>query len=335
MSNIYENNINPTFLVGAERSGTTLLRLMLDRHPDIAWCSEFEYAVDKITDDGNFPEVKAYCESVEPNFIFRAHGFKLNDRLTYPELIKDFLKQRQTEANKPLIGATCHRNFHRLLYIWPEAKFMHIVRDPRDVARSCIGMGWAGNTWYGVDGWMEAEKAWEILKQKVSSSRCLEISYERFITDNKTVLEEMCDFMGTKFNGLMFDYEDSTEYKLPDPGLIFQWKKKASKEEVQMVEAKVGNLLEDRVYQSSNFPTIYPSRAKRAHLRLQNYLFKLENRIKTFGFILFMADFLSRKLNLKKWQRTIILEMNDIILANIKHFDGNPQILEARKRRGK
>lgn len=36
----------PIFLVGAERSGTTVLRLMLDHHPKIAWCSEFEYAVD-------------------------------------------------------------------------------------------------------------------------------------------------------------------------------------------------------------------------------------------------------------------------------------------------
>ncbi|MGL5077751.1 MAG: sulfotransferase, partial [Waterburya sp.] len=35
----------PIFLVGAERSGTTLLRLMLDNHPQLAWCYEFEYAV--------------------------------------------------------------------------------------------------------------------------------------------------------------------------------------------------------------------------------------------------------------------------------------------------
>lgn len=36
----------PIFLVGAERSGTTVLRLMLDHHPQIAWCNEFEYVVD-------------------------------------------------------------------------------------------------------------------------------------------------------------------------------------------------------------------------------------------------------------------------------------------------
>jgi|GEM_PF-5624238 len=49
----------PIFLVGSERSGTTVLRLMLAHHPQIAWCQEFEYAVDRVSDDGNFPNLKS------------------------------------------------------------------------------------------------------------------------------------------------------------------------------------------------------------------------------------------------------------------------------------
>ena len=45
----------PIFLVGAERSGTTLMRLMLDSHPDVAFGEEFEFAVTHIGADGTFP----------------------------------------------------------------------------------------------------------------------------------------------------------------------------------------------------------------------------------------------------------------------------------------
>ena len=49
--------LRPVFLVGSERSGTTLLRLMLDHHPDIAFNLESVYIVAKISEDGTFPEL--------------------------------------------------------------------------------------------------------------------------------------------------------------------------------------------------------------------------------------------------------------------------------------
>lgn len=51
----YEFISKPVFLVGAERSGTTVLRLMLDHHPQIAFNNEFEYAVDLVSDEGKWP----------------------------------------------------------------------------------------------------------------------------------------------------------------------------------------------------------------------------------------------------------------------------------------
>ena len=70
--------LNPFFLVGAERSGTTLLRLMLSHHPQIAWCQEFEYVVDKISPTGEFPLLTEYNELLESHRIFQDSGFVIN-----------------------------------------------------------------------------------------------------------------------------------------------------------------------------------------------------------------------------------------------------------------
>ena len=55
---------SPVFLIGAERSGTTLLRLMLDHHPDIAFNLESEFLVSRISDSGAFPDMAAYRRSL-------------------------------------------------------------------------------------------------------------------------------------------------------------------------------------------------------------------------------------------------------------------------------
>src|SRR5690242_9279390 len=130
----------PVFLVGAERSGTTLLRLMLDHHPEIAFLHEFEVAVLTMPARGGFPTREALLAFLRthrsPRFVF-----DVDERLDAPALLRAMLEQKRTRDRKPRLGATCHVHFDRLLRLWPEASFIKLVRDPRDVARSSIGMG--------------------------------------------------------------------------------------------------------------------------------------------------------------------------------------------------
>ena len=74
----------PFFLVGAERSGTTLLRLMLDHHPELAFRNEFEFAVDRVGEDGSFPDVRTYTEHLRLSRTFAMSGFAIDESLDYP-----------------------------------------------------------------------------------------------------------------------------------------------------------------------------------------------------------------------------------------------------------
>jgi hypothetical protein len=82
----------PVFVVGAPRSGTTLLRLMLGHHPRVAFLSEFPFAVDALPERG-WPPLGGYYEYLAENRIFRDSGLKIDTGLDYVGLMQSFLRQ--------------------------------------------------------------------------------------------------------------------------------------------------------------------------------------------------------------------------------------------------
>lgn len=308
----------PIFLVGAERSGTTMLRLMLSHHPQIAWCNEFEYSVDLIPDTQGFPNLNQYYDWLETHRIFRRTGFQIDQSLDYPQLINSFLYQKKEKTNKPIVGATVHRHFDKLLKIWPNARFIHIVRDPRDVARSCIGMGWAGNVWTGVERWIEAEQLWEKLTLEVPEERRLEIQYETLIEEPVQTLKPICEFIGVSFDEAMLHYSKTTTFSYPDPKLIYQWRKKMSDREIQLVELQTGKLLETRGYQTSGLPTLKMTPILQQQLQLHDWWQRWQFRVNRYGWPLWIADYLVRRFHLKSWQKYLQLHINAIDQTYLK-----------------
>jgi len=308
----------PFFLVGAERSGTTLLRLMLRQHPKLAWCNEFEYAVDRMSDSGQPPNLEEYYTWLNSHRIFQATGFIVDRRYDYPQLLNSFLCQLRDRHNKLLVGATVHRHFDRLLHIWPNARFIHILRDGRDVARSCIGMGWAGNVWTGVERWIEAEKLWAKLQQELPPERYINIRYEDLITQAPAVLEQLCNFIGISYDAHMLEYDEYSSYGSPDPSLIYQWRKKLTRREIQLVESRIATMLAEHGYELSGLPRISVSKIEAQFLRLQDWWGRLNFRIRRNGLRLLLADYLSRKLRLRRWQYQIRLKLNEIETSYLK-----------------
>lgn len=315
---IHDHDKAPVFLVGAERSGTTVLRLMLGHHPEIAWQSEFEFSIHMVSDEGNWPDLETYYEWLSTDRIFLSNHFTINRDFTYPELVRDFSEQRRHRERKPRIGATVHHHFDRLLYLWPEASFLHIVRDGRDVARSAIAMGWAGNAWTGVQGWMDAEALWGHLCEIVPETRRFELKYEELMANPIPSLTSLCEYINVVFDPAMLKYPEDTTYDPPDPSLCYQWREKMTTNEVQLAESRIGPMLIERGYELSDFPPITVTSWKEKALRLHDRAARSRFRIRRYGWRLFLADFVARRLPPTRWRKQVRLKMNEIETAHLK-----------------
>ena len=302
----------PIFLVGADRSGTTVTRLMLAHHPQLALCSELSYTVEKVSETGEYPPLEEYYEYLETQRIFQASGFKIDRSLNYQELVNSFLYQYQQKAGKPLIGSTVHLHFDRLVEIWPNARFIHLVRDGRDVARSWIGMGWGGTVWNGLQGWIEAETCWERLKAKIKPQQWTEIHYEDLILDPVSTLTKACNFIGISFDKAMLNYSETSPYDTPNPKLVQQWRHKLSEYEIRLLESQISDFLVERDYELSGLPPLKLNPVTEQIVRLKDWWGRSQFRLDRYGLGLLLSNHLSRYLGLKQWHKQVKIEMNNI-----------------------
>lgn len=304
---------SPLFLVGSERSGTTLLRLMLDHHPQIAFEKEFDFVVTEVSDAGELPSLESYLEWIvaAPG----ADGVVVDRSLPgYPELVNDFLLQKKaTSGAKPYVGATVHRNFDRLRFLWPGARYIHLVRDPRDVARSVVQKGWAGNLYQGAEFWINAEMCWEVLVTHLSKDQFIELRYEDLILRTREVLDEVCRFVGVEYSEGMLDYErDAPQYPQPDPRLVGQWKTKLSPADIGLVELRTSPTMESRGYARSGHPHPRVGPARHHSLLLAARLRAFGARVGTFGPSVVAMDVAGRRLRLKRLARNAQLRINAV-----------------------
>ena len=129
-------------------------------------------------------------------------------------------------------------------------------------------MGWAGNVWFGVDGWLKAENYWQKVTKSVSPEQCLTLSYEALVTDPVQKLTEICEFIGLDYDPLMLSYPERTTYSLPDVKFLQRWGKKLSERNIQLVEARTADHLVARGYELSGLPriTVTPAELGASHL---------------------------------------------------------------------
>lgn len=306
------------FLIGSLRSGTTMLRLMIDHHPDITFPGEFGYVAPMVSDEGDFPDLEAYYDFLESNRGFLEDRLIINKDLDFPRLCHSFLTQRRKNSETRFIGSTVHHHFNRLAFIWPKARYIRIIRDGRDVARSFIQMGWAGNVWKGVEHWIDSERQWRTFKNNLSSDSWIEIKYEDLLENPEDELTRLCTFIGVPFKQDMLSYPQKTTYSSPDPSFAYQWKSKQSQKEIRLLESRIGTMLNELGYESSGLPSIDVTPFMAVKLKLQNKIYCWRFEIKRYGLTLCLQEKFARRLGLKRWHKQISSRKDKITLQYLK-----------------
>jgi hypothetical protein len=176
-----------------------------------------------------------------------------------------------------------HRHLDRVLDVCPDMRFIHFLRDPRDVARSSIGMGWAGTVYHGIEHWIETEGDWNRLEKRISPKQVLRVSYEDLILAPEEKLREICTFCDVEYDPAMLDYDRDSTYEKPDRSLIFQWKHKQSRREIELVENRIGPLLTASGYEAAHPGAIAPDTLEKAILFQRNKRAIWAKRIERYG----------------------------------------------------
>jgi hypothetical protein len=188
---------------------------MLDRHPQVAIAGKFEFLIDAISADGRFMKRDAFVRSLSLNGIFQRSGLTIAPGLNFTGIAHDFLDQIAAIKNAAIRGATVHQHFDRLLWLWPDARFIHLVRDGRDVALSTLPTGRAGTVWRGIRWWVEAEHLWERMEHKLPIERQLTVHYEKLTSEPERELRRICQFLGVAFSPELLRYDASEVHATP------------------------------------------------------------------------------------------------------------------------
>lgn len=206
------------FIVGTGRCGTTLLRLMLDAHTELAVPPETHFIP---------AAIRARRRSLRPRRAFlkavTESPFWRDNRMDGREL------RRRVEALRPFTLGGALRAFYGLYAeargksrwgdktpfyvlhmraiheVLPEARFVHVIRDGRDVALSFKDL------WFGPDTAEEAAERWvswieAARAQSAALPAYLEIRYEDLVLRTEATLRKVCDFAGLRWEPGMLDY---------------------------------------------------------------------------------------------------------------------------------
>jgi Sulfotransferase family len=282
------------FIVGVGRSGTTMLRLMLDAHPDLAIPPETHFVpelIDAIDSGAGPPEAVGVMTAVRQ---WGDLGIDQAEVLATFEELESFEADAALRAfygiylrrqGKPRWGEKTPayvRNMRKIERALPEARFIHVIRDGRDVALSrwkrTLGQGERAPAAQVAEGWQRRIRRAQ--KQGRKLKHYTEVRYEDLVTDTEAELRRIAQFIELDWDPAMLRYYEraadrmaemardlpsadgkpvrpgeermqahAMTQKPPDPSAMYRWKEQMSAEDAIAFEAAAGELLSELGYE--------------------------------------------------------------------------------------
>jgi Sulfotransferase family len=204
----------PVFIVGSPRSGTSLLRNVLNRHPSFAICGETQfnhYVYKRRRAFGDLSNLENRQRLVDEYLSVRRIRRldidlpSLKEKLvceatSYRALFAGLLRSYAESAGKERWGEKTpqHALISELLCEWfPGAAILHILRDPRDAVASLQRMPWAPNSVISnARTWLACN-----LAARKSSHRpeYLLVRYETLVAQPERELARICAHLGEDY----------------------------------------------------------------------------------------------------------------------------------------
>jgi hypothetical protein len=276
--------VNPyVFLVGCPRSGTTLLGRIADAHPELAVIHETRWIPrcfenrEGLTMNGfvapSLAERLREVRVLEPLGIAESEMEKLirdHDGAHFSTFVTALFDRYGERRGKRRVGDKSPgyvRYLPTLHGLWPHAKFVHVIRDGRDVCLSVLDWRKGATRFSTFDDdpvtttgvWWE----WYVQLGREGGSQLgpdlyHEIRYESLVAEPERECARLCEFLGIPYDAAMLRFhEGRTRSKpglstkaawLPVTGGLRDWRTQMDPADVPRFEAAAGDLLDELGY---------------------------------------------------------------------------------------
>ena len=283
----------PVIVLGVGRSGTTLLRVMLDRSSELAIPYETFFVPQLAHRHGRHPKLDEFVDDLGRLRTLYDWGItpedirpRLREGMTTSEAIAAIFETYAERQGKPRWGDKTPLYMQQLPLLerlFPDAFWVHLVRDGRDAALSFLElpMGFSGKTWAQPRTVAQFGARWrtEILAARRlgrhTGSRYLELRYEDLVADPERELRRVCEHASLSWEPGMLDHtrvsdaanmpEHRNLAQPPTPGLR-DWRSQMRPEDALAFEQVAGDLLRSAGYELLEPGAHYPTRLGRVEL---------------------------------------------------------------------